>query len=152
MEKNQLLKNDGTIYRVLAVEMDEVFLIDCVKKTMPKWHKLSEVAGYEGCSERELAEAAGIMLTDEDDMPQKARKAVHERFTVIAGILPFVDDDRLRTEAVRRIAKEKGICVQTVRNYLCQYLAFQNIAALLPKERGIVNRGMTEEEKTSAGP
>ena len=37
MEKNQLIKWDGIIYRILAVEEENVLLIDCIKTTMPKW-------------------------------------------------------------------------------------------------------------------
>lgn len=59
----------------------------------------------------------------------------------------FIGDDRLRTEAIKRVAKEKKICMQTVRNYLCQYLAFQNIAALMTKERGKADRELTEDEQ-----
>ncbi len=80
-------------------------------------------------------------------MEPKARCTAHERFTVVAGILPFVDDDRIRTEAVKRASKEKGICGQTVRNYLCRYLVYQSISALIPKERVISDRGLTEDEK-----
>ena len=34
MEKNQLIKCQGIIYRVLAVEEDSILLIDCIKKSM----------------------------------------------------------------------------------------------------------------------
>lgn len=147
MEKKQLIKRDGTIYRILALEEGEILLIDCIKKTMPKWYRLEDVDGYEICTEVELLSATETALLEEQDMLPKARQTVHERYTVIAGILPFVDDDRLRTEAIKRIAEEKGICMPTVRNYLCQYLAYQNISALLPKERGSVERKLTVDEK-----
>lgn len=147
MEKNQLIKNHGTIYRVLAVEEDEVLLIDCMKKIMPKWYELDEIDGYEVCTEKELLEVTEMVLEEENDMPPKTHQTVHKRFTVIAGILPFIGDDRLRTEAIKRVAEEKGICMQTVRNYLCQYLAFQNIAALMSKKRGRADKDLTEDEK-----
>lgn len=54
MEKNQLIKLDGVIYRVLAVEGEGVLLIDCLKKAMPKWYGVDEVSGHEVCSEEEL--------------------------------------------------------------------------------------------------
>ena len=38
MEKNQLLKYNGCIYRILAIEEDSVLMIDCLKKTMPNWY------------------------------------------------------------------------------------------------------------------
>lgn len=147
MEKNRLIKNDRTIYRVLAVEGEDVLLIDCIKKTMPKWNRSGEITGYEDCTEEELHEATEADFVEEEDLPAKARKIVHERFTVIAGILPFIDDDRLRTEAVKKAVCDKGVSIQTVRNYLCQYLAYQCLEALAPKERGTVERELTVDEK-----
>ena len=38
MEKNQLIKWNGVIYRVLASEEESVLLIDCLKRTMPRWY------------------------------------------------------------------------------------------------------------------
>lgn len=147
MEKNQLLRCQGTIYRVLEVEEDSILLIDCIKKTMPKWYDIGWIEAYENCSEEELLEGTEMKLAEEQDLGQKARCIIHERFTVIAGILPFIDDERLRAEAVRKIAKKKGISEQTVRNYLCQYLAYQSISALLPKERTVPDRELTGDEK-----
>jgi len=122
MEKNQLIKNNGDIYRILALEDDSVLLIDCIKKQMPKWYAISDVGGYEICAEEELSEVTGIDLVEEEELSPKTRRIVHERFTLVAGILPFLSDDRFRTEAVKRVAKEKGVSIQTIRNYLCQYL------------------------------
>lgn len=147
MEKNQLIKGNGTVYRVLAIEGDSVLLIDCLKKTMPKWYAISDVSDYSECTEKELLEVTGIILAEEEELSPKTRKTIHERFTVVAGILPFLDDDRFRKEAIKKVAQERGISIQTVRNYLCQYLAFQHISALVPKARGKVEREFTEEEK-----
>ena len=47
MKKNQLIKCQGTIYRVLAVEEDSILLIDCIKKSMPKWCVIGRIEGYE---------------------------------------------------------------------------------------------------------
>lgn len=147
MEKNQLIKNQGIIYRILAIDADDVLLIDCMKKAMPKWFKLDEVEGYEVCTEEELLSVTETALVEEQDMAPKSRQTVHERYTVIAGILPFIDNDRLRTEVIRKVAEEKGISLPTVRNYLCQYLIYQDISALLPKEREKAERELTADEK-----
>lgn len=147
MEKNRLIKAEGTIYRVLAVEENDILLIDCIRGTMPKWYGTEQIKDYEDCTEEEMLGAVGISLADEQELGSKARSAAHERFTVIAGILPFIGDVRIRTEAVKRVSKEKGICVQTVRNYLCRYLVCQSISALVPKERTVPDRGLTEDEK-----
>lgn len=67
MEKNQLLKDNGCIYRVLATEEDSVLMIDCLKKTMPNWHSLGEISGYEDCTEEELLEVTGTVLMEEEN-------------------------------------------------------------------------------------
>ena len=143
MEKNQLIKVNGVIYRVLTIEEDSLLMIDCIRKTMPNWYDIDEVRGYEDCTEEELLEVTGTVLLEEEDLSSKAHKTVHERFTVVAGILPFIADDRFRTEAIRRVAEEKGISIQTVRTYLCQYLAFQDISVLVPKKRCVPEKGLT---------
>lgn len=147
MEKNQLLKYNGCIYRILAIEEDNVLMIDCLKKTMPNWYDMAEVSVYEDCTEEELLKVTGTVLLEEEDLSSKARKTAHERFTVVAGILPFLADDRFRTEAIRRVAKEQGISIQTARAYLCQYLAFQDISVLVPKKRCVPDKGLTKDEK-----
>lgn len=147
MEKNQLLKDNGCIYRVLAIEEDSVLMIDCLKKTMPNWYDIDEVRGYEDCTEKELLEVTGTVLLEEENLSSKARKTAHARFTVVAGILPFLADDRFRTEVIKRVAKEQGISIQTARTYLCQYLAFQDISVLVPKKRCISDKGLTKDEK-----
>lgn len=129
------------------MEENDILLIDCIRGTMPKWYGTEQIKDYEDCTEEEMLGAVGISLADEQELGSKARSAAHERFTVIAGILPFIGDDRIRTEAVKRVSKEKGICVQTVRNYLCRYLVCQSISALVPKERTVLEKELTEDEK-----
>ena len=145
MEKNQLIKWDGIIYRILAVEEENVLLIDCIKKTMPKWYGLDEISEYEVCPEGELGEETG--REEERDLKPREKSMEHQRFTVVAGILPFLDDDKMRATVIRKVAGMHGISVQTVRKYLCQYLVYQSISALIPKERAVPERGLTKDEK-----
>lgn len=145
MEKNQLIKWDGIIYRILAVEEENVLLIDCIKKTMPKWYGLDEISEYEVCPEGELGKETG--REEERDLKPREKSMAHQRFTVVAGILPFLDDDKMRATVIRKVAGMHGISVQTVRKYLCQYLVYQSISALIPKERAVPERGLTKDEK-----
>lgn len=147
MEKNQLIKWDGGIYRALAIEGESVLLIDCMNKTMPKWYDLDEIAGYGSCDEEELLQITGVVLADEQELKPKERCRAHERFTVVAGILPFLADDRMRSTVIRKVAEQNDISVQTVRHYLCQYLVYQSISALVPKERNVSDRELTKDEK-----
>jgi putative transposase len=145
VEKNQLIKWDGIIYRILAVEEENVLLIDCIKKTMPKWYGLDEISEYEVCPEGELGKETG--REEERDLKPREKSMAHQRFTVVAGILPFLDDDKMRATVIRKVAGMHGISVQTVRKYLCQYLVYQSISALIPKERAVPERGLTKDEK-----
>lgn len=139
MRKNDLVQADGMILRILSLSDDKVFAIDCLKRNMPKWYRLADLEKYEPCSEERLIECGDIDIFDAELLDTATRKTVHERFTVIAGILPFVADEKMRNMVIAHSAEENGICKQTVRNYLCLYLAYQHMSALAPKR--------TDEEK-----
>lgn len=147
MKKNQLIKWDGIIYRILAVEEENVLLIDCMKKTMPKWYGLEQIGEHEITTEEVLLEETGVVLLEEQDLKPKEKSIAHQRFTVVAGILPFLGDDGMRATVIKMVAEQNGISVQTVRKYLCQYLVYQDISALIPKERTVPERGLTKDEK-----
>ena len=56
--KNELIRMGSAIFRVLAVK-DELLLIDCIKKTMPKWYASSRLCDGTICSEHGLLEQTG---------------------------------------------------------------------------------------------
>ena len=41
MKKNDLIKTEDGIYRILSIEANRVLAIDCIKKTMPKFYPVS---------------------------------------------------------------------------------------------------------------
>ena len=139
MRKNDLIQNDSTILRILSVAEDKVLVIDCVKRNMPKWCQASDLEEYDSCTEQELMEQTDTEVFDIDTLDSTAKKIIHDRYTVIAGILPFVSDEKMRSLIISRVADENDICKQTVRNYLCLYLVYQHQSVLAPKR--------TEEEK-----
>lgn len=142
-----MIKFAGSIYRVIAIQDEEVLLIDCIKRTMPKWWKLADVCGYDRCSEDDLLISTGMALGDVDKLDAESRRIAYQRYTIVASILPFIENDRERTKAVKRVAEDNGICKQTVRNYLCLYLAFESVAALAPQERSAYSKPLTNDEK-----
>ena len=129
MQKHDLIRWNKTILRILAVHENKVLVMDCLKRNMPQWVDIASIAGSEPCTELELSEEANMELVELEWLDPATRKIVHERFTIIAGILPFVADDKMRSVLIARIAEEHDICKQTVRNYLCLYLAFQDLSA-----------------------
>lgn len=125
----KLQKIDNQIIRVLKEKGEKVFLIDCLKRTMPVWIYKSEISDYVDCEESVLYELGNMAPRDLNGIEQKIAR---ERFTMIAGILPFIDDVVKRKEMITVLAKDHGCTKQTIRKYLCLYLAYQDISILAP--------------------
>ena len=105
--KNQLLQNDTQLIRVLDIEADRVFVIDCIKKTMPVWKNTESINEYVPCSEDTLQEITDTFLIDLDN----------ERYTMIAPLLPFVSDLKKRKELINSLANISLVSKQTIRYY-----------------------------------
>lgn len=143
--RNRLLKFGDCIYRVLGSKDELLFVINCIKQTMPMWIHESKLEGYTECTECELFETSGINLdTEELNLVQK--KQMNEKFNIIADILPYISDSKMRNAQIKRAAQANGITPQTVRKYLCAYLAYQNKAILLGKQRGC-EKELSADEK-----
>ena len=146
MKKYDLLRSGDNIIRVLEVQGDRVLVIDCIKRTMPVWVERDTLESYSECTYGELSEATGIVIVSVDDLDADQRKTMYERYTMIAPILPFVADDRMRSRLICSVAEEHRVSKQTVRSYLCLYLAYMDVAALAPRRRE-VERQLTQDEK-----
>lgn len=97
--KNSLMRKDDSIIRILDIKDDKIFVIDCIKKTMPKWYDISFVSEYEQCSEFDI---------NKEDLDLNLKRIMHERFTLVAGILPFVSDKKMRNEMISKIAEQSN--------------------------------------------
>ena len=129
MKNNSIIKSADSIYRVIDITDTKAFVIDCSKKSMPKWVDLTSLSSYSLCAE-ELQ-----TLPDINDLDMLSRKVAYERFTIISNILPFISDKNKRSAIISQTAVEKGISRQTVCTYLWLYLVYQNISALAPKPK-----------------
>lgn len=146
MQKNELMKSGNSVIRVLQIKGDGVLVVDCMRKAMPLWMTRSELSVYEHCKEQDLNALTGTDIKAYDDLDQESRKFAQEHYALIAGILPYIGDDRLRCSAINIIAEERSTSKQTLRNYLWRYLVYQDIAALAPKQRK-GDRPLTQDEK-----
>ena len=88
----------------LDIKDDKIFVIDCIKKTMPKWYDISFIENFNECSDNELN-----IDFDLEDLDLNSKRIMHERFTLIAGILPFVSDKKMRNEMISKIAEQSNI-------------------------------------------
>ena len=146
MQKNDLYFKDDSIVRVLEVREDKALVIDCIRRTMPQWKDIVSWVGWEKCSEEKLYEIAEVDLPEIDSLCPESRKVAYERYTMIAPILHLLPDEQKKCEMISTIASNEKISKQTVRKYLCLYLAFQNVPILAPKDKDS-DTSLTKDEK-----
>lgn len=130
----KIIKKDNNIYRILDSNDDYVFVIDCVKRTMPKWIKADEIENYDRCTEEEFRSLADMTVPDIKALSLNEQKHINEKFNVIAEILPCVSDCKTRTQKINESALLHNLNKQTVRKYLCLYLVYQTRTVFLPKK------------------
>lgn len=135
MQKNELYFKDNSIIRVLAEKGDSVLVIDCVRRTMPRWENVSFFFGWEQCTQETLYKLTNMEVQEIDSLLPESRKKAYERYTMIAPILRMLPDEQKKCEMISLITTSEKISKQTVRKYLCLYLAFQSVAILAPKDK-----------------
>ena len=152
MKKNDLLKRGSRIFRVLEIQENKIFVIDCVNRTMPQWRDMDFLVGYSQITEQNLQSDTNICFPEVDSLNLQNKKFMYEHYTLIAGVLPFVSDDNQRNNVISKIALDRGVTKKTIRKYLCLYLTYQNIAVLvplsllLPNEKN-VSKELSQDEK-----
>lgn len=127
MQNNELLQHGDTILRVLNIKDGQALIIDCTKKSMPKWVRCDSLSDDVPCTDDALPSVPNM-----EDIDLGCRKVAYKRYSYVASVLPFISDKTQRCDSVSRIAMENGISKQTVNYYLWLYLAYQNIAVLAP--------------------
>ena len=134
MLKNELLKRDNDIVRLLEIKNDESLIVNCTKKSVPQWISTTELDGYEKCSINNLSNITGIFPLPLDELDNESRCVAYKKFTTISGVLPFIADDKSRCKAISNMAQYFNISKQTIKQYLWLYLVYQNISVLAPKK------------------
>ena len=146
MQNNKLYRCNDTIIRILDWQQERVFLIDCKKCTMPKWISAQSISDYKDCTEEELLQETEMKIQDLEELSPESRCFVQNHFSLISCILPFVMDDVKRSAAISRMAEQRKVSKQTIRKYLCLYLAYQDISVFAPVEKK-KEKELTKEQK-----
>ena len=142
----QLLKNNDGVIRILKEDESRVFAIDCNTLFMPSWIEKADITCYEECTEEEMQRLTEVSLISVDELDADSRRKAYERYNLIVGILPFVVNESMRSSLIAQIADEKGVSKQSIRRYLCMYLAYQNIAILAPK-KCVIDKPLSDMEQ-----
>ena len=107
----------------------------------------------------------GICPVTEDALSKTALASAHKRYSIIAPVVAVVTDKKWRSEMIAFVEKNNKISKQTIRKYLCLYLAYQSINVLVPVEsndekplsltqknmRWALNKFFTLVDKTTCG-
>ena len=137
-----LLKNDTTIVRVLKTQDGHSLVIDCVKRTMPKWVDSTSLSGFTECNTMDLYAQTG--MTQDRELTPDEQRIAQERYTMIAPILPHIGNEHKRSQMIDLLSQNHS--KQTIRKYLCLYLAFQSVTALAPPARA-EPKELSQDEK-----
>lgn len=54
MLKNDLLKNNGEIIRIITIKNNYALVINCIKRNMPYWINIELLESYIPCNDQEL--------------------------------------------------------------------------------------------------
>lgn len=142
MQKNDVLKCGESIVRVLDIRENQVLIVTYPQKSVPLWVNQEELSEYQSFKEEEIPS----FPPEFEELSTDQRRIAHERYTLIAGILPFIGDERQRCTLIARISEEKGISKATLRRYLHQYLVYQRVSALAPKQK-TSEKELSKDEK-----
>ena len=140
MQKNDLLKNENGIYRILKIDGDRILAIDCQKRTMPRFYP------SEFFDDAETVDNSIVMPPcDFDSLSQKERSIAQQRFSMIASAVAVVDDEKKRNDMIKHSAAMFGVCKTTIRKYLCEYLVSQDISSLVCRQKA--EKELTKDQR-----
>jgi len=146
MLSKSLFDNGQTIYRVLAENGERLLVIDCIKRTMPFWIKREDITSYTQIDESILYDKSGLKTIKEDELSNRALATAHQRYSIIAAAVAVVADKNLRNDMITFASHNSNLSKQTIRMYLCLYLAFQTVMVLAPIDM-VRNSELTKEQK-----
>lgn len=148
MNKNDLMSFENNIIRILEIDEfnNRVLVINCIKQTMPLWVDILSISDYIQITDNQLYEVTNYYPVDVELLSVVNKKTMYNRFTLIAGIVPIISDEKKRSIMINQVSQFYKISKQTIRHYLVLYLIYQNIAVLVPKQK-IKAKELTQDEK-----
>lgn len=146
MLKNDLLKNDGEIIRIITIKNNQALVIDCIKRNMPYWINIELLESYIPCNDQELLIISHKTLYNIDELDARSQSIIYFRYGIIEPLIYEIDNKKKRNILIKNISIQNNISGQTLRKYLCDYLAFQDKTILAPK-KNISNKTLSKDEK-----
>ena len=139
MRKNDIVKTETGLFRVLAIDEDQVLAIDCEKKNMPQLFSFSFFA------KGEILEEISFPCSSWEELSPNERKIAQQRYTMIAAPVAVVGDKQKRNAMIDYASAQFDVSKQTLRSFLCSYLVYQDIAVLAPQRKK--EKELTRDQK-----
>ena len=139
MQKNDIIKTETGLFRVLAIDEDQVLAIDCEKKNMPQLFSFSFFA------KGEILEENFFPCSSWEELSPAEKKIAQKRYTMIAPAVAVVNDKPKRNAMINYASQQFKVSKQTLRSFLCSYLVYQDMAVLAPKKKE--EKTLTKDQK-----
>ena len=150
----EFIKYNGKLHRITKEDGERSLIIDCKGTRLPQW---TDKKTMESLSETEIIDSdviKGILAIAEAELETSQTAIMNKRFTMIAAILPVIENKAERIEHIKEAAKRYGVSIVTIRTYLCRYLVSQSKNGLVifydeSKEEEAVNevKELTKDQK-----
>ena len=122
----EFIKYNGKLHRIIKEDGERSLIIDCKGTRLPQW---TDKKLMESLSETEIIDSdviKGILAIAEVELETSQTAIMNKRFTMIAAILPVIENKAERIEHIKEAAKRYGVSIVTIRTYLCRYLVSQS--------------------------
>ena len=90
MKKNDIVKTENGIFRILSFEQENILAIDCEKKTMPRFFPLSFFENGE------ILETLPFDFPKWEELSLSEHRIIQKRYTMIASAVAVIADKKKR--------------------------------------------------------
>ena len=146
MHKNQILRSNRLIFRVLEMNKDKTFVVNCVQPRVPYWIDSKQLENFEEISQEELLKVNNINMPLFECLSLKERAVALNKYASISPILPVIRDETDRNDMIAYLAEKQGLNRRTLIRRLYLYLAFQDICIYAINERRPVKELSKDEQ------
>ena len=146
MNKNDVVKLEDSIVRILDTKDDKYLVIDCKLRNMCFWINKKVIDSGTSISEDELLNELNINLKKFDELTNSEKKIVLDRYGTISSIVTVVSNNEERNILIDECSRRYNLTKCTIRRRLCDYLAINDICIFLPNEKKI-KKELTKDEK-----
>lgn len=122
MQKNDILKFNDELIRILQLNTDTAYIISITHPNAPKQ------ANIEDLKEWEIVKELDIQYPEPNE---KQQHVMWHRYKIILPLILNACNKRKRTRLLKEISKAENITMNTLKNWLYKYLGYQKFEFLL---------------------